>query len=642
MLLNPLRPLQEMTLKKRGSTTQGTTTSSHEYLDSVFWQQLANSRTEKEFDTAWLHLQCLKISNVSQAAIFSRSSSIENYFSCVSTYPTTFQADTQFTQIIERVNQEKKGIALHQETKKQIHSKRLLQLGYPVIKNNRVEKIAILVIPESTPSETKQAMRQLQWGMAWLSHYPQHKKSDSTPAANPLAQRLQTILEIIAATLEGKEYRSAALISVTELATRLQCDRVTLGITNKNQTQLAAMSHSAEFGRQMNLTRSLEEMMDESADQEISLLYPPPSGNHNLILRAHSDFVRHHGNSSILTIPFYNEAGVVNGALVFERSHNQSFEKDTIQLCEAVSTLVGTIIYEKYLQDRPLYQKWLHTCSIKLKHVMGPGHVFAKGSTFLLCLLILFFFFATGTYRISANMNLEGTVQRAVIAPFDGYLHQALPRAGDLVTKDQVLAQLDTRDLVLERIQWNSQKRQRLLEYQKATAENHIAASKIIREQINQAQSQLSLIDQQISRATIRAPIEGLIIEGDLSQKIGVPMQRGQILFEITPLDSYRVILEIDEKDIDHLLSGQKGLFIVNALPEKSYPFAIERITPVSTTMMGHNVFRVEGKLDNDSTDLRPGMQGYAKVTIDQRKLIWIWTHDLVDLVRMWTWSIIP
>jgi hypothetical protein len=32
-------------------------------------------------------------------------------------------------------------------------------------------------------------------------------------------------------------------------------------------------------------------------------------------------------------------------------------------------------------------------------------------------------------------------------------------------------------------------------------------------------------------------------------------------------------------------------------------------------------------------------MQGVAKIDIEQRKMIWIWTHSLVDWLRMWTWS---
>ena len=36
---------------------------------------------------------------------------------------------------------------------------------------------------------------------------------------------------------------------------------------------------------------------------------------------------------------------------------------------------------------------------------------------------------------------------------------------------------------------------------------------------------------------------------------------------------------------------------------------------------------------------LRPGMEGVGKIQVDERKLIWIWTHKLVHWMRMWVWS---
>jgi len=39
---------------------------------------------------------------------------------------------------------------------------------------------------------------------------------------------------------------------------------------------------------------------------------------------------------------------------------------------------------------------------------------------------------------------------------------------------------------------------------------------------------------------------------------------------------------------------------------------------------------------------LRPGMEGIGKVTIDRRRLIWVWTHEAIDWVRLQLWRWIP
>ena len=39
---------------------------------------------------------------------------------------------------------------------------------------------------------------------------------------------------------------------------------------------------------------------------------------------------------------------------------------------------------------------------------------------------------------------------------------------------------------------------------------------------------------------------------------------------------------------------------------------------------------------------LRPGMEGIGKVTIDRRKLIWVWTHKMIDWMRLQLWRWMP
>ena len=129
------------------------------------------------------------------------------------------------------------------------------------------------------------------------------------------------------------------------------------------------------------------------------------------------------------------------------------------------------------------------------------------------------------------------------------------------------------------------------------------------------------------------------MVSGDLSQSLGVPVQRGQVLFELAPLDSYRVILEVDEREIREVVVGQLGTLTLAGLPGETLPLKVAKITPVSTVEEGRNFFRVEARLEKPSALLRPGMQGVGKVYVDRRKELWIRTHKLKESVRLWWWS---
>ena len=68
----------------------------------------------------------------------------------------------------------------------------------------------------------------------------------------------------------------------------------------------------------------------------------------------------------------------------------------------------------------------------------------------------------------------------------------------------------------------------------------------------------------------------------------------------------------------------------------------VERVTPLATTADGRNYFRVEAALEEQVDALRPGMEGIAKVDVGRRRLLWIWTHEMIDWLRLWAWSFLP
>jgi hypothetical protein len=133
------------------------------------------------------------------------------------------------------------------------------------------------------------------------------------------------------------------------------------------------------------------------------------------------------------------------------------------------------------------------------------------------------------------------------------------------------------------------------------------------------------------------------VVSGDLTQQLGAPVERGDVLFEVAPLDEYRVILRVDERDIADVAVGQSGSLVLSSLPDTGFRVTVQRITPISSTLEGSNAFDVEAAVASGPTALlRPGMEGVAKVEVDQRRLVEIWTRRLVLWVRMTLWSWAP
>ncbi len=112
------------------------------------------------------------------------------------------------------------------------------------------------------------------------------------------------------------------------------------------------------------------------------------------------------------------------------------------------------------------------------------------------------------------------------------------------------------------------------------------------------------------------------------------------MLFQVAPLDSYRVLLQVNERDVKDVLENYQGTLVLSSLPGEKLPFIVDKITPVAVAEEGNNFFLVEARLKNaPSPLLRPGMEGVGKIEIEPRKLIWIWTYKIVHWMRMFIWS---
>ncbi|MBT8446491.1 MAG: HlyD family efflux transporter periplasmic adaptor subunit, partial [Gammaproteobacteria bacterium] len=177
-------------------------------------------------------------------------------------------------------------------------------------------------------------------------------------------------------------------------------------------------------------------------------------------------------------------------------------------------------------------------------------------------------------------------------------------------------------------------------EYREAMAERDRAKTAVLQAQLRQAEAQLDLIDAQLARTRVAAPFAGLVIDGDLSQSLGAPVERGSVLFKIAPLSGYRVVLQVDETDVAEVAAGQQGRLSLASLPGRTFPITIEQVTPVAEAADGHNRFRVEARLDESAEALRPGMEGVGKIAIGERRYGWLLTHRLVDWLTLKLWSL--
>lgn len=605
---------------------------SFSFLDQALWKQFREAGTVQEFARAWLALQCRFITGAS-AGVVVLGEPDQGPFAPAAYWPDETAASPELSEAAEMAMSERRGVVSEPGD-----GRRASGVGFPLTIDDHLFGVVAVAVPGESGARLREIMRQLHWGAAWMELV---YRREQAKADEEQRERTAAAFDLVAAALEQERFKDACNAVVTELAMRLACDQVSIGFVRRGHTVVRAVSHAAQFGKRVNLIRDIGAAMDEAVDQEAVVVFPSKPEWDYRITRAHAELAQAQQAGSVLTVALHAGDRVL-GALTFERPRGEAFDEPTIELCDCVASVIGPILEEKRRNDRLIVTKVAESLWVQLKRLLGPHYFGRKLATVIAIGVVAFFMVAKGEYRITSPALLEGEIQRTLVAPFEGYLAAQHARAGEIVRKDDVLATLDDQDLVLERLRVSTARRQHLTEYDRALAGRELAEANIIRAQIEQAEAQVALLDEQLARTRIVAPFDGIVVEGDLTQEVGTALRRGQELFRIAPLDAYRVILEVDESDIDTIREGQSGTLAVASMPDRPLDFTIERVTPISEQREGRNFFRVEAALHQINDRLRPGMKGVAKTDVEERLLISIWTEKLIDWARLQLWKWLP
>jgi biotin carboxyl carrier protein len=593
-------------------------------VETALWRQLTDADDLKAFCQAWIALECGMIAGAARGIVTLTSQPAEPFASWPEgrdnsdLLSTALIATAQRRGVVQKANADGHGYC---------------ELAYPILIDDKPLGAAAIVLHAGAGEDFRNATRQLQWGVAWLRERLQ-RDAIATSSSGHRGSRLA--LDILASVVQAESSDAACRAAATAFAHAFDCERVSIGFVRRGHAKVAVISHSAQFGRHMNLVRLIGDAMDEAVDQRASLLYPAPA-DEPFVMRAHQKLAETQNDSCVLTIPMFTHDLFV-GAVTLERKTDVAFSAEDMTILDAVIAALAPVLEEKRRNDRWLPVRIAESIGQQFAHLIGPGHLNRKLIALAAICLLAVGYLWTDVYRITADAVVEGREQRAVGAPFNGFVKEAPARAGDQVAEGQTLATLDDRDLVLERLRWVTERQRKVLEHEKALGDRNRAEVKIIATQIEQADAQIRLVDEHIARAKLTAPFKGLIVSGDLTQAIGATVQRGQVLFEIAPLDSYRVMLEVDESQIGDISEGQSGWLVVTSRPNETIPIAVSKITPVAKAHDGRNFFRVEAKLEGDAPQLRPGMRGVAKLDVDKRHMVWIWTRSFIQWVRLFVW----
>jgi len=261
------------------------------------------------------------------------------------------------------------------------------------------------------------------------------------------------------------------------------------------------------------------------------------------------------------------------------------------------------------------------------------------------------------TVTVTANGTLQPTKKVDIGSELSGTVARVAVDVNDRVKKGQVLAELDTEKLsdqvrrsraalsvaqarVDQAIATVTEARGNLARLEevarlsggKVPSQSELAAAQAVlaraladassaRAMVNDARAALSVDETNLRKASIRSPIDGVVLSRsvDPGNAVAASLQAVTLFTLAEDLAQMKLQVNVDEADVGQVRERQQAQFTVSAYPSRKYPATITRVGFGSTTKDNVVTYVTELSVSNADLSLRPGMTATAVITASER-----------------------
>lgn len=581
--------------------------------------------------TQWLETQCRILGGVVASAVFSQSEATE--VPDAITHPKDSGALPALKAAADLALKHHKPI-IHVADKKVAS---IITIAHPVMLKANLTGAAVFILKDSDSETAKHVMAQLQQGLPWLTEMLSVRGEDTSRQI-----KLGKLTRLIAAVLSPDSFSEATTALTSELSTELNCSRVFLGMVHSRKTRLECISKTSDLAPRGALTQAVTAAMDEANDQQRTISSPHVGTSATPFTNLkHEDLRSQYQFGAICTVPLINGERVI-GSLLFERPDDLVFSADELVLFEQIGSFITPILKLKYRTGMPLLSRIREKSSRWKRWLTSDQNVSWKFASVVFVATLICVSALPVAFEVTTTSRLEGRIQRSISAPDNGYIKSVFVRPGDLVKLDQLLVELDSRDLQLKKEKSSNEIAKLKGNFSKALATSDRSKLAVIQAEIAEAKANLDYIEQQLERTRLTSPFDGIVLQGDLTQSLGAPIQQGDNLMVLSPSNDFRIILEAEQRDIQNISIGQSGRIAFSSNPSKYYEITVNRISPVAKTLNAKNIFEIEAGFSEDySAQLRPGFEGLARLYVDERPLFKIGYQKVHSWIKfhVWRWT---
>jgi len=255
-----------------------------------------------------------------------------------------------------------------------------------------------------------------------------------------------------------------------------------------------------------------------------------------------------------------------------------------------------------------------------------------------------FRFDQVSTGELSVNVTATGTINAVttveVGTQVSGAIAQLFADFNSVVRAGQVVAQIDPTFLQqsvkeaeasLQRAQAQVEESKRVMERTRALLEKHLESQESYdaaltgvetnQAALKQTQAALDRARINLSYATIRAPIDGVVIDRkvNVGQTVAASLSSPTLYTIANDLRKMQVETTVDESDIGKVSIGQSATFTVDAYPEEPFRGTVSQIRLAPVNIQNVINYTVIIAVNNEQLMLMPGMTANVKIMVAHR-----------------------
>lgn len=460
-------------------------------------------------------------------------------------------------------------------------------------------------------------------------------RSQRLESMSQLSSQLQLMSHFLT-ELAGAQDLPAVAATVTNRAREtLECDRCSLLVVSAGgDLEVVAISNVPAADTRSTMARTMVQIVDHARKGTMPAVFR--KGSEKTEEKGDlSDYFYHSKMQEVLVLPLQPQGCEMVGAILFESERIGFFDQNKATMASSVAAQTSVPVRTLLLKEQMPLQKLMEKIAVWRRRPAHEKKDWLRKHLWIPTAALLAILFFPVRMQLTGTAKVLPRERALAVAETQGRVANVLVKEGAQVKKGDALLQLDDTEL-RKRLEIARQEEARLqAEADRLLLQNERAAAQVAQLALGRAEREKEYHEGQLRLATIRSPLDGVVMTPDLSSRQGDAVQPGSQLAMIGNPSSWNLEVNLPESDVALLLEcfEKRGVvpvrFKLASLPHRTFIAELTAsgdISSVSEIVEGKNVFRILVPLpenEEQGDQFRAGYTGRARFDVGYRPLFY-------------------